>query len=256
MFLFSPSYREYRAYLRQRRRRRAWAAVIMLIALLVAWGAARGGGHHAVRQPTHGTHQTVRVQPSRRSQARETTADAGQGPSWAGFHGIQLPVSAHDGPRERSGGLAAGFADTPRGALLAAINIGVRTAALWGSAIYAPTIRRQVTGADAAALLAADNQSYRALRATAQVRDGQAAGRGYAAETAYRFVSWSPGAATVDVVSAGPGSSGTTVMAVTRLQVLWLRGDWRLVAPPGGNWANSAAPVSSLTGYRTFPNEG
>ena len=60
----------------------------------------------------------------------------------------------------------------------------------------------------------------------------------------------------MDIVTEGPGSGGTTVMVSTRVEVLWLHGDWRVVAPPGGNWANSATALSSLTGYTAFPSEG
>ena len=176
--------------------------------------------------------------------------------SWADFHGIELPLSAHDGPRDTGGGLAWGFTDTPRGALLAAINIGVRTAALWGPGIYTPTITRQVTGPDATALLNADTSGYHSLRAAAHVPAGQPAGRGYAVEAGFRFVAWSPADATVDIVTEGPGSGGASVLAVTRVEVLWQRGDWRVVAPPGGDWANSAASVSSLAGYIAFSSEG
>ncbi|HEY7429966.1 MAG TPA: hypothetical protein VH641_04450 [Streptosporangiaceae bacterium] len=182
-------------------------------------------------------------------------ATAGQGLSWMNFDGMQLPVSATNGPRDIRGGLASEFADTPRGALLAAINIGVRTAAQWGTAIFRPTITRQVTGPDAAALLRAETSTYAQLRAAARVRSGHPAGRGYAAEAGYRFVTWSPASATVDVVTAGPTASGATALASTRVQILWQRGDWRVIAPPGGNWANAAIAISSLTGYTTFPGK-
>jgi hypothetical protein len=69
-------------------------------------------------------------------------------------------------------------------------------------------------------------------------------------------VAYTPADATVDIVTEGPGSGGTTVRTATRIEVVWLRGDWRVVAPPGGDWANSATVISSLTGYTTFPNEG
>ena len=92
---------------------------------------------------------------------------------WADFHGISLPVSAQHGPRDMRGGLASGFTDTPSGALLAAINIGVRTAAPWGPAIYAPTISRQVTGPDQATLLHDQAAAYYHLRASAHVPNGQ-----------------------------------------------------------------------------------
>ena len=90
----------------------------------------------------------------------------------------------------------------------------------------------------------------------ARVRPGQPAGRGYAVEAGFRFVAYTPAGATVDIVTEGPGSGGTTVMVATRIGVVWQRGDWRVVAPPGGNWASSATAISSLTGYTTFPNEG
>lgn len=51
---------------------------------------------------------------------------------WADYHGVQLPGSPLAGPRQAAGGLARGFADTPLGALLAAVNIGVRANAQWG----------------------------------------------------------------------------------------------------------------------------
>ena len=175
--------------------------------------------------------------------------------SWIDFHGIQLPVSAKAGPRHRHNGLARGFADTPLGAVLAAVNIGVRTAAQWGPRIYRPTINHQVTGPGARALLAADNSDYAALRAAAHVAPGQPAGRGYAVEAAYRLTAYTPTAATADIVTEGPASNGTTAIAVTRIQVVWRRGDWRVVAPPGGTWASSATTASSLRDYTAFPNE-
>lgn len=252
MFLLPASRREYRDYLRYRRRRRALTSTVMLLVTGAAIAVLHG---HA--QPASRHHRPASHAPrSSRARTQDSPATAGQGLTWIDFHGIQLPVSAHDGPRSTRRGLAQGFTDTPRGALLAAINIGVRTAALWGPAIYTPTITRQVTGPDAAALLNADTSGYRALQAAAHVPAGQPAGRGYAVEAAYRFVAWSPADATVDVVTEGPGSSGATVLAGTRIEVLWQRGDWRLVAPPGGDWANSATSVSSLTGYISFRGEG
>src|SRR6266404_8050346 len=80
------------------------------------------------------------ARPARPSGSATAPAAGVAGLRWVGFHGIALPVSPQDGPRDTRGGLAAGFTDTPTGALLAAINIGVRTAAQWGPAIYAPTI--------------------------------------------------------------------------------------------------------------------
>jgi len=239
------------------RRRRPY--VIALLLVIIA------AGLYIYTHP-----ETPTVQPGHTPAARTTrpaaqqhapaaadpaTTTAGQGVSWVSFHGMQLPVSASAGPRHTRGGLASGFADTPQGALLAAINIGVRTAAQWGTTIFEPTITGQVTGPNAAALLQAEETAYAQLRAAAQAGQGQAAGQEYAAEAGYRFLAWSPASAVVDVVSAGPAADGTTVLASTRIQVLWQHGDWRVVAPPGGNWASTATAITSLTGYMAFSSE-
>ena len=74
--------------------------------------------------------------------------------------GSSCRSSPQAGPCDTSGGLAAGFAHTPLGALLAAVNIGVRANAQWGPRIFSPVIRGQVTGPDAAALLASCQAAY------------------------------------------------------------------------------------------------
>lgn len=257
MFLSSRRYREYRsyvAYLRYRRRMRALTAILMFLALIaaLAYSQDHTGTHHQTRT----AHQPAPARHTHDPSSPPSITTAAQDLSWVNFHGIQLPASPQDGPRSTSGGLAAGFADTPGGALVAAINIAVRTAALWGPAIYTPTITRQVTGPDTTALLNADTSSYQALQTAAHVPAGQPAGRGYAAEAAYQFVTWTPATAVVDVVTEGPGNDGATVLAVTRIEVVWQQNDWRVVAPPGGDWANSAASLPSLTGYTTFSSEG
>jgi hypothetical protein len=175
---------------------------------------------------------------------------------WSDFHGVELPSSPAAGPRYTRGGLAAGFADTPLGALLAALNIGVRANAQWGPAIFGPVIRDQVTGADAAALLASCQSAYDQASQAAHVTGGQPLGNAYVAEEAFRVVAYTPADATVDLVSAGPGSQGATVRAVTRVQVAWASGDWRVIAPPGGDWGNAATELSSMAGYTVFPGQG
>jgi hypothetical protein len=236
------------------RRRRRWRRrlAVLLVALIVAVVAAQHYARSHQAQPDHpapgrtGHHATS----GRHSKAKDR---AGSHLHWVDFHGIDLPVSAKGGPRHMSDGLARGFADNRMGAVLAAVNIVVRTAAQWGPDIYRPTITHHVTGPGARALLAADDRDYAALRAAAHVAPGQPAGRGYAVEAAYRLAAYTPVAATTEIVSEGPGSNGGTVLAVTRIQVRWQHGDWRVVAPPGGTWPSSAMTPSSLTSYTAFP---
>ncbi|MFD0690941.1 hypothetical protein [Actinomadura fibrosa] len=174
--------------------------------------------------------------------------------SWSDYHGVSLPRSVQDGPRDMGGELAAGFSRTARGALLAALHIAVRANAQWGPRVFEPTIQRQVTGPDAATLLASTRTLYVGQRERARVAYGTALGRAYSVLEGFRWLGYSPEVASLDLVSAGPGDSDATVRAVTRIQLQWRDGDWRVVAPPGGTWGGSAASVDSLDGYLRFPD--
>ncbi|MBA9002869.1 hypothetical protein [Thermomonospora cellulosilytica] len=171
---------------------------------------------------------------------------------WADYSGMALPVSPAAGPFHVRDRLASGFARTPQGALLAAVHITVRSAAQWGPKVFEPTITEQVIGPEQTALLAVARSAYERQREAANVSEGDPLGPGHAVIEAYRWLAYSPDLATVDIVSAGPGPHGTTVRASTRVQVKWDNGDWRVLAPPGGDWANSAILLASTTGYTPF----
>jgi hypothetical protein len=175
---------------------------------------------------------------------------------WSGFYGVELPVSAQAGPYDTSGGVATGFAHTPLGALLAAVNVGVRANAQWGPRIFTTVIRGQVTGPDAAALLASCQAAYDQAAQSGQVAGGQPLGTVHVTEQAFRWITYTPAAAILDLVSAAPGDGGATVRASVQMEVVWDGGDWKVVAPPGGDWGNSAAALSSLAGYTAFPGHG
>jgi hypothetical protein len=174
---------------------------------------------------------------------------------WSAFYGVELPVSAQAGPYDTSGGAATGFAHTPLGALLAAVNIGVRANAQWGPRIFTTVIRGQVTGPDAVALLAGCQAAYDQAAQSGQVTGGQPLGTVDVTEQAFRWIAYTPAAAILDLFSAGPGASGATARASVQMEVVWDGGDWKVVAPPGGDWGNSAAELSSLAGYTAFPGQ-
>lgn len=152
---------------------------------------------HAGRRPA----SPAASQPAAASKASPSPAGPVSLPSripglrWANFHGVELPTSSAAGPHHQRYGLAWGFADTPAGALIAAVNIGVRANAQWGPGIFGPTIRGQVTGLGAGVLLAACHASYGQEARAAGVTGGQSLGRAYVTEQAFRWVasasSWS-----------------------------------------------------------------
>ncbi|MFI0484361.1 hypothetical protein [Actinomadura sp. 9N215] len=190
--------------------------------------------------------------PSGQSASAPTVSFAGV--SWRDYHGVLLPYSAEDGPRRTDDDLAAGFTQTPRGALLAAIHIAVRANVQWGSKVFEPTISEQVIGPDTETLKDSTNESYGRQRGDRP--DGAALGRGYVVLEAFRWQGYSPEATSLDLVSAGPGDSDVTARAVTRIQLRWQDGDWRVVAPPGGTWAGAASPIESSDGYVRFRGGG
>src|SRR5260370_26588032 len=122
MFLTRSARYEYRLYRQNRRRRKLAFAVAVALILAVAALA-----HHAPAQTGHqkdnATPRTTRTPARSRGTRAPATTDAGAGLSWIDFHGIELPVSAQDGPHHTSRGLAWGFRDTAPGALRAALNL-------------------------------------------------------------------------------------------------------------------------------------
>jgi hypothetical protein len=248
-----------------RRRLRLAITVPVVLVVLAAVGAGLfWAGRHTAPSARASSHGASRGAGPRAAAGRPSAVAAPDQPleprvdlaglRWSDFYGVELPVSPSAGPRHVHGGLAAGFADTPLGALLAAVNIGVRANAQWGPDVFVPTIRDQVvSGPGASALLASCEASYSQESRAAGVASGQPLGRGYVTEEAFRWVAYTAADATVDIVSAGPGGQGTTVRAVTRIEVQWSGADWQVIAPPGGDWGNSAAPLTSLSGYTMLP---
>ena len=236
--------------------RRGLAAVVVVIAIaaaVVAVVLARGRRDSGVPAPGRSPAGAASVPAVRVPQLPQVNL---AGLRWSDYHGVRLPSSPVAGPRDTSGGLASGYSDTPLGALLAALNIAVRANAQWGPGIFGPTIRDQVTGPDAGALLAGCQTAYSQAAQAAHITGGQPLGNAFVTEEAFRWVSYTPADATAYLVSAGPGSQGVTVRAVTQIQVTWDGADWKVIAPPGGDWGNSAAPLASLAGYTTFPSQG
>jgi hypothetical protein len=191
--------------------------------------------------------------------------------SWSDYLGARLPSSAVDGPLDSSGGLARGFTRTPRGALLAAVNIAIRANKEGGPRVFGPTIEHQVVGPDKQALLVATRYAYDYYRERDELTNGtpRPLGAGEGADgrhsgvteeaplahlriEAYRWQGYTPLEASLDLVTAKPGDDDLIYRAATHLQLRWQDGDWRVLAPPGGAWGSAAIRIESLDGYDRF----
>jgi hypothetical protein len=188
-------------------------AVILLIALKLVTG--RSGADAPGRAPV-----TPPVQ--------DDSADM----HWRPFRpGQDLPESRTAGPARHVDGLAAGFERSPLGAALATIHISHRLDASTGPGVFEPTLRDQVVGADADKL----HEQVSATYDNARRRQGRGAGEaldpGSARLVAYKVEAYSPDVATVTVISA---FDDPPPYFAFRFDVRWTDGDWKLVAPPGG----------------------
>jgi hypothetical protein len=158
---------------------------------------------------------------------------------WESTNGLVLPYSRSAGPRRIDGSVASGFARTPTGALIAAVQLSARA-----SSAFVPdhedTMRLSVVpGPDRDALLAK-------LRAQPQVPpDPGEFGR----IVGFVFNSYTASVATVTLAVRIAGSPDTPMYQAATFTVVWQRGDWRLVPPPRGDYNVLVNPAPSLVGF-------
>lgn len=239
-------------------RRLRLSAIAVVVALgslaLAALAHARAGHPRAAGRP-------------RSSEAASSDAATSSPPSgppgaitvvsdvqWMSFHGVLVPVSASAGPRQNPPvGAPSGFADTPTGAVMAAVHIALRLDDRFGPQVFQPTVQQRVTGPDAAAALASLQQQYEQDRIRADVPDGEATGPVYVILAGFRIDGFTPAAAVVHLLAEGPadGSSGAGY-ADYRVELRWIDGDWWMLAPPGGSWDSLVTIATSARGYTRF----
>jgi hypothetical protein len=162
--------------------------------------------------------------------------------------GIRLPRSASAGPRVLDGHLASGFAHSPQGSVMAAINIAYRCAGIVGEPIWRPTIEQQVVGPDQAALLA------RAQRNGSSVvpPPGERIDGSNTRIAGFELVSYTPDAAAVRYMSSELQNNGQPFYAALEVQMRWTNGDWRMVAPLNGDPSSSASRVLDTAPFILF----
>jgi hypothetical protein len=162
-------------------------------------------------------------------------ATAPPGVSWTVFHGMALPGSQTFGPTQVTGDVAAGYAHSPTGALIAAANISIRYA-------FADNWRDVLSQQTAPG---PGQRSFAALRAPYPVDDFQPGSRG--TFTAFRFVNYTPQLATIQFVTQFAAYGGAQQLST--LTVQWSGTDWLLVLQPNGAAGPPATPVISLDGF-------
>lgn len=158
-------------------------------------------------------------------------------------YGAAVPASAA-GPRViDADGRVSGFDHSPAGAVEAAASLTYSANSAQPLATIQATVAQQVVGPDKPAFLAHLEQEQAAGEPGAsQIAASRAAGFGV---WAYEVTSYTPSAARVDLlVRAATGGAVSYVNFETAVQ--WHAGDWRLVAPPGGDWGNVASTLPSV----------
>jgi hypothetical protein len=162
-------------------------------------------------------------------------------------YGAAVPASSAGPHVIDPDGQVSGFDHTPAGAVEAAASLTYSANSAQPLSTIQATVAQQVVGPDQPAFLAHLEQQQAAGGPSAsQIAASRASGFGV---WAYEVRSYTPSMAQVDLlVRASTAGDVTYVNFATATQ--WWAGDWRLVAPPGGDWGNVASTVPSVpAGY-------
>ncbi|WP_446225113.1 hypothetical protein ACTWPB_08370 [Nocardia sp. IBHARD005] len=161
---------------------------------------------------------------------------APQGLSWQRVDGAPVPFTGSDGPSHIDGAVATGYAHTPQGATVAALQIGMRL-------LYSPDFARvldiqaAVSSADRHQILTARTSQPRLDPAAVQASTVQPAG--------FKVGAYTDDAATI--YYAYPRTSGT--YRIARQAVVWRDGDWRYSSDLS---APALPEATDLTGFTSL----
>jgi len=176
---------------------------------------------------------------------------AGAEVTWTRFCGVDLPHSDVLGPHRGDGQRRYGFAHDAGGAVVAAAHLLVQVSPQTGPDVFTATVAEQVVGPDADALGHAVHDQYTRLSEAAQLPYGQPVCPIYARLAGFVIDSHTDEAASLRLLVEGPGSDGSPQWASLLVQLNWADGDWRLVAPPLGDWSrvSSLLPASAAESF-------
>ncbi len=192
------------------------------------------------------------VQPQQDETAGPAKKNEGKGPAsetipttppddvtWELVSGVAVPHSETAGPTEVNGAVHAGYAHTPEGALMAALNIGTRRLLTPGDG-WREVVEQQV-------MPGPGKEAF--LRNRAQVTHLTPPPGGYGQVAGFKFVAYSPDLAVIQFASK---FTGRTFFQVTTATLRWHKGDWRLVLQPDGGESASESTITSLSGFVPF----
>jgi len=211
------------------------AAVLSALLAVLLWGVARDTDSNTVA--TAATRSRVDPAPP-----GTVSPDV----SLVEVAGVQVPVSRRDGPRLTSNGRAGRYAHTERGAALAAVQVLLRTSATAGPRIYRPVMTTQVTGANASAMSRLLDEQHEQLRSQLGIAAGEAIPGNDAVVAGYLIPAHDTAAktATVAVMLASPSLPSGQLLRFD-VSLVWASGDWRVVAPPRGDWGSVSSVLTA-----------
>lgn len=159
--------------------------------------------------------------------------------TWELVGGHAVPRSATAGPTKITGPVHAGYAHTPTGAVLAALNISTRS-------VFTPESGwRKVSTAQ----VEPGPGRTAAVKQLATVTDWTPPAVGYGQTAGFRVVSYSP---TQAVIEHAVRFASTGQLQVGSITVIWRDKDWRLVLQPDGATGPYVASLPTLDGFTAF----
>jgi len=212
------------------------SAIALVVALTVGFCAWAGSDDDPVDPNTQAQASTAPSTEDRRPEGGPTTVPTSPpAVRWELFGQVALPYSDTAGPARVTKTTASGFAHTPTGALIAGAHIATRSGSSAGRAAWHPTVTEQmIAGKDREALL-----SGLELESPMPGEPGE-----LSQLIGFRYVTYTGDTAVVGLVwRGGPG-----VFVVSTLTLQWQDEDWRLIAPPNGNWQNLSQRAMDLNG--------
>lgn len=155
--------------------------------------------------------------------------------TWNLWRGVAIPTSRSAGPAvvNAATGVTDCYSHTPLGALMAAANISYR---IFGSAPDSIVADHQLAAGPGRPLLLSQVRAYQRPDSVAQL-------------AAFRFVTYAPAVATVQLVN---GTAADRSLRASALTVIWAGGTWQLLATPDGQIGSSPQPITDLSGYVPF----